>query len=192
MKAFLCLILLLAFAGLGCLSTASKSAPNMSQQSSELPAMKSPRIVVKKAARTIEVFDGSKLIKTYTMVLGSSPTGDKEVEGDGKTPEGKFYIFTKNPKSKFHLSLGISYPSKDDAKRGLEKSVITNEVHDQIVKAIDGRIAPPQKTALGGEIYLHGGGTMFDWTQGCIALANEDIEELFRSIPVGTEVEILP
>ena len=74
----------------------------------ELPKLNNPRIVIKKAARKLELFDGKKFIKTYPMVLGFTPTGDKEVEGDGKTPEGKFYVFTKNPKSRFHVSLGVS------------------------------------------------------------------------------------
>lgn len=154
--------------------------------------LKAPRILVHKSERKLELFDGDKLIKTYTVVLGFRPKGDKEVEGDGKTPEGKFYVFTKNPKSKFHLSLGVSYPSKEDAARGLGQGIISTPEHDEIVKAIDAKAMPLQKTALGGEIYIHGGGTAADWTDGCVALKDEEIQELFNAVPVGTEVLILP
>ena len=151
-----------------------------------------PRLVVRKEARVLELYDGSRLVKTYSVVLGFAPEGDKEKEGDGKTPEGEFYVFTKNAKSQFHLSLGISYPAKDDAIRGLQSGVISKTEHDNIAKAIDSRKMPPQKTALGGEIYIHGGGTASDWTWGCVAMNNQEIEELFKAVPVGTRVEIRP
>lgn len=154
--------------------------------------LQAPRIVVRKKARSLEVYDGEKLVKTYTVVLGFAPEGDKEREGDGRTPEGEFYIFTRNPESRFHLSLGVSYPSKDDAARGLASGQITRSEHDDISRAIDDGKMPPQKTALGGEIYIHGGGTERDWTWGCIAMKNEEIEELFAAIPVGTHVSIVP
>ena len=151
-----------------------------------------PRLVVRKEARVLELYDGSRLVKTYSVVLGFAPEGDKEKEGDGKTPEGEFYVFTKNAKSQFHLSLGISYPAKDDAIRGLQSGVISKTEHDDIAKAIDSRKMPPQKTALGGEIYIHGAGTASDWTWGCVAMNNQEIEELFEAVPVGTRVEIRP
>ena len=154
--------------------------------------LKDPRLVVRKKARTLELYDGQKLVKSYTVVLGFAPEGDKEIEGDGKTPEGKFYVFTKNSQSKFHLSLGISYPAKDDAQRGLAAGLITRSEHDDISKAIESGKMPPQKTALGGEIYIHGGGIANDWTWGCVAMNNAEIEELFETVPVGTPVEILP
>ncbi len=157
-----------------------------------LPIIENPRLVVKKSKRQLLLFDDQKLVKTYPMVLGFTPKGDKEIEGDGKTPEGTFYIFTKNPQSAFYLSLGVSYPSIDDARRGLKEKIITQEEHDAIVKAIEAKEMPPQNTALGGEIYIHGGGTGDDWTAGCTALANEDMQELFDIIPIGTEVKIEP
>ncbi|MDH3528396.1 MAG: L,D-transpeptidase [Acidobacteriota bacterium] len=109
-----------------------------------------------------------------------------------KTPEGGFYIFTKNPQSSFYLSLGLSYPNIEDAKRGLEGKLITQEEHDQIVAAIDQKTMPPQNTALGGEIYIHGNGDLADWTAGCIALSNSSMKELFDALPVGTTVQINP
>ncbi len=157
----------------------------------KLTDLKEPTITIRKSARTLEVYEAGKLVRTFEMVLGFSPDQDKEVEGDGRTPEGEFYVFTKNPESRFHLSLGLSYPAKDDAARGLAGGLITKEEHDQIAKAIDERAMPPQKTALGGEIYIHGGGTAKDWTDGCIALQNEEMTELFEAIPAGTKVTIL-
>lgn len=161
-------------------------------ENSDLPELKNPRLVIKKNSRKLEVFDGEKLVKTYLMVLGFTPTGDKEIEGDGKTPEGEFYVFTKNDKSRFFLSLGLSYPSIDDAKRGLSENIISQEEHDSIVEAIKNKQMPLQKTSLGGEIYIHGGGISEDWTDGCVALRDEEIKEIFEAIPVGTSVLIEP
>lgn len=157
-----------------------------------LPALKNPRIVVKKQERKLYLYDEEKLVKTYNIGLGFAPEGDKEKQGDGKTPEGEFYIFTKNPKSRFYLSLGVSYPSIDDAERGLRDKLITKKQRDAIVSAIKQGRTPLQNTALGGEIYIHGGGSATDWTLGCVALTNEEIKELFDAIPVGTKVVILP
>ncbi|HUR96597.1 MAG TPA: L,D-transpeptidase [Pyrinomonadaceae bacterium] len=154
--------------------------------------LKEPEIVIRKKERLLEIYEAGGLLKTFSMVLGFAPAGDKEVEGDGRTPEGEFYVFGKNSESKFHLSLGLSYPSKKDAARGLEAGVISESDHDEIAKKIDAGKMPPQKTALGGEIYIHGGGTASDWTQGCIAMKDDEIEELFRLIPAGTKVTILP
>jgi murein L,D-transpeptidase YafK len=165
-------------------------AKNTNQEPST--EIKNPRLVVKKRARVLELFDGDKLVKTYPVALGFVPEGDKEKQGDGKTPEGEFYIFTRNPKSKFYLSLGVSYPSIEDAERGLRTKLITRREHDAIVKAIKEKRTPPQNTALGGEIYIHGGGTGKDWTFGCVALENPEIKELFEIIPIGAGIRIEP
>jgi murein L,D-transpeptidase YafK len=156
-----------------------------------LTTLAEPSIVIRKAARKLEIYDGEKLVKTYMVALGFTSNGDKEIEGDGRTPEGEFYVFAKNPESRFHLSLGLSYPSKDDAKRGLATDLVTKDEYDEIIKAIDDGGMPPQKTRLGGEIYIHGGGIDNDWTDGCVALKNEEISEIFAVIPVGTMVKIL-
>lgn len=185
-------LLFVALVSLSCSQAASLTPIDTMMPQQDLPTLETPRIVIKKADRKLEVFDGDKLIKTYQIALGFTPKGDKEVEGDGKTPEGTFYIFIKNPNSKFHLSLGISYPSKDDAERGLSKGLISKDERDDIAKAIDAKKTPLQKTALGGEIYIHGGGTLTDWTDGCIALTNQEIGELFNAISAGTDVEVLP
>jgi murein L,D-transpeptidase YafK len=151
-----------------------------------------PRIVIRKKERILEVFDGESSVRSYKIALGVAPIGDKEVEGDGKTPEGDFYVFAKNPESRFHRSLGLSYPSKTDAKRGFKANLITKEEFDSINIAIDEGGMPLQKTKLGGEIYIHGGGTERDWTDGCIALKNKEMTELFGIVPAGTKVTILP
>ncbi len=163
-----------------------------SWNSSNLPKMENPRIVIKKKERTLEVFDGEKSIVVYKIALGFEPEGDKEIQGDGKTPEGEFFIHTKNPQSKFYLSLGISYPDIEDARRGLEQELITQEEHDQIVKAIEEKKMPLQNTKLGGEIYIHGNGNLTDWTAGCIALTNKDMKALFDAMPLNTPVKIEP
>src|SRR5258708_29148126 len=82
----------------------------------KLPLVK-PRIVIKKGQRQLLLFSDDKLLRTYRIGLGSSPVGDKVREGDRRTPEGDFYIFTKNDKSAFYLSLGVSYPNAGDAER---------------------------------------------------------------------------
>lgn len=154
--------------------------------------LKNPSIIIKKKDRKLFVYDDGNLVKTYNAGLGFAPVGDKEIEGDGKTPEGEFYIFTKNPKSRFYLSLGVSYPSNDDAKRGLESKIITQKQHDEIVKAVKAKKMPPQNTKLGGEIYIHGNGSTTDWTWGCVALEDAEMKELFDAIPIGTSVKIEP
>jgi murein L,D-transpeptidase YafK len=158
----------------------------------KLPNLKNPRLVVKKSERLLQVFDDKYLVKTYEIVLGFAPMGDKLAEGDGKTPEGEFFIFTKNDQSKFYLSLGLSYPGIEDAARGLRDNLISQAEHDAIVRAVREKRMPPQNTRLGGEIYIHGGGTVTDWTAGCMALRNEEMRELFEAIPVGTMVTIRP
>ena len=150
------------------------------------------RITVSKHDRRLTVECDGMHLTTYVVALGCSPEGDKEREGDGRTPEGEFYVCSRNDRSKFFLSLALSYPNKEDAARGLRDGLITREQHDRIASAIDSGKTPPWHTALGGEIYIHGGGVTSDWTKGCIALDNEDIRELFEIVPVGTPVVIQP
>lgn len=150
------------------------------------------RIVVHKRERKLELVRNACVERVFDIALGRVPVGDKEIEGDGKTPEGEFFIFGKNPKSKYHLGLGISYPSIKDAERGFRTGLITDEVCESIVTSFGAGKKPPQKTMLGGEIYIHGGGTGSDWTQGCIAMADSEMEELYHAISVGTAVTILP
>ena len=111
---------------------------------------------------------------------------------DRRTPEGDFFIFTKNDKSAFYLSLGVSYPNATHAKRGLRDGLITKAQYASIIRALNAKQAPPQKTKLGGDIYIHGNGASSDWTWGCVALENDDVRELFNAVTVGTPVRIKP
>jgi len=154
--------------------------------------LSSPRILVKKAERKLFLYSGNQLVRTYRIGLGLSPLGDKVRQGDRRTPEGDFYIFTKNDKSAFYLSLGISYPNVAHAERGLRDKLITQAQYNKIIDALESRKGPPQNTRLGGDIYIHGNGAGSDWTWGCVALENDDIRELFNAVSVGTPVTIKP
>jgi murein L,D-transpeptidase YafK len=152
----------------------------------------SPKLVVKKAERRLFVYSAGKLVRTYRIGLGLSPVGDKVRQGDRRTPEGEFYVFTKNNRSAFYLSLGVSYPNAAHAERGLRDGLINRAQYESIMRALRAKKTPPQNTALGGDIYIHGRGAASDWTWGCVALEDEDIRELFDAITVGATVVIEP
>jgi murein L,D-transpeptidase YafK len=192
MKRFPRKIFFISFAFISILSGVYIFVPAQKEKPKSLSEVKNPRLVVRKKERLLQIFEDAELIKTYKVALGRAPQGDKEIEGDGKTPEGEFYVFTKNDRSKFYLSLGLSYPNREAATRGLKENLISPEEHEEILKAIAEKRMPPQKTALGGEIYIHGGGAANDWTEGCVALPDEEIKELFAAIPVGALVTIQP
>ncbi|MBY0423908.1 MAG: L,D-transpeptidase family protein [Parvularculaceae bacterium] len=137
------------------------------------------RIVVEKAARRMTLYDGAAAVATYRVALGFAPVGDKRREGDGRTPEGVYRIDFKNPQSRFHRSLRVSYPD-----------------------ATDTRAARRLGVAPGGDIFIHGtpgrrepwppGARIPDWTLGCIAVTDGEIEEIYRRVAVGTRIEIRP
>jgi murein L,D-transpeptidase YafK len=160
------------------------------------------RIVVAKQARSLFVMLDEQVERSYPIVLGRNAAADKAVEGDHATPLGEFYICAKNPRSKFFLSLCISYPNSEDAERGLAAGLITEEEYAQILSAVREIRMPPQHTRLGGEIYIHGHGgegqhgatgiaQVKDWTRGCIALANADMQELYDRVTLGTAVSVI-
>jgi murein L,D-transpeptidase YafK len=157
-----------------------------------LPLLKDELLVIRihKKKRTLEVWSKDRIVETFTIALGRNPEGRKMVEGDGRTPEGIYYICTKNDKSKYNLFLGLSYPGKEDAKRGLLSGIIYELTYYEIVRSIEENIRPPWNTPLGGEIGIHGGGTHSDWTQGCIAMDDTDIKKLWDYVKIGTPVEI--
>lgn len=155
-------------------------------------AVADARIEVFKAKRELLVYSGQTLRSTYRIALGSNPTKPKRRQGDRATPEGRYYISHKNPRSQFYLSLGVSYPNADDAERGLREKLITKAQRDSIVRAIRAHQPPPSNTALGGDIFVHGNGSATDWTWGCIALDDTDMKALFDSIEVGTPITIHP
>jgi len=159
-----------------------------------LPAadLSSPRLEVYKAKRELLLFDGDRLIKTYPIALGSNPIPPKERQGDRATPEGTYFICEKNPQSQYHLSLAISYPGPQDAVRGLKAGLITKAEEQAIVKANADHRIPPWNTKLGGEVFVHGNGSKPDWTWGCVALDDADIEELYACVRVGTPIILHP
>ena len=134
-------------------------------------------IVVEKTQRKMSVYSHGTLQKTYKVALGGDPIGHKQKEGDGRTPEGRYTINDKNPKSQYHKNLGVSYPNVADRARAKAAGY------------------PP-----GGDIKIHGleagmvgsAHTLYDWTEGCIAVTNEEIDELFAHVPTGTPILILP
>jgi murein L,D-transpeptidase YafK len=140
-----------------------------------LPAIE--RIVVFKAERRMELWSAGQLAHTITGIqLGDAPLGPKQFQGDEKTPEGRYTIDYGNPDSAYHLSLHIDYPRPEDIA-----------------------LARSQGRSPGGQIFIHGqpnqwltGRVPGDWTDGCIALSNEEIEALWEAVPRGTPIEILP
>jgi hypothetical protein len=137
------------------------------------------RIVVEKSARKLSIFRGGEKLKTYRVALGRNPIGAKQREGDEKTPEGAYKIDNRNPHSNFHLALHISYPSAEDtvhaAARGLPAG------YDIMIHGL-----PNGRGWLGA---FH---RRKDWTAGCIALTDEEIEELWRVTPDESPIEIFP
>jgi murein L,D-transpeptidase YafK len=156
--------------------------------SAAVPAA-STELTVYKARRELLFVDGP-VRRTFRIGLGRNPVGMKTREGDRRTPEGVYYVTHLNPNSAFTLSIGVSYPNSDDAGRGLASSRISPAEHAAIVRAHARGRLPPQHTALGGEIFLHGGGSHADWTWGCIALDDADIRFLFARVKPGDRITI--
>ncbi|MBY6140605.1 L,D-transpeptidase family protein [Leisingera daeponensis] len=135
------------------------------------------RILIEKSARRLTASRGGETVLKFPIALGFAPSGDKEQEGDGKTPEGLFRIDRRNPNSAYHLSLGIDYPKPEDRAR-----------------------AEAAGLSPGGDIFIHGQpnsvGNLItlpgDWTAGCIAVSNEQMQTLWRLAEIGTVVEIRP
>lgn len=148
------------------------------------------QIVVWKSERRLELYQSGGRSRSFRIGLGLNPVDDKIREGDRCTPEGYFYITSKNGNSSFHRSLGLSYPNVRAAQRGRSSGLITREQYREILRALRRNKNPPQHTPLGGEIMIHGGGSGRDWTWGCIALENRDVDVVFNAVSVGTPVII--
>jgi lipoprotein-anchoring transpeptidase ErfK/SrfK len=137
------------------------------------------KILIEKKERLLMLLSRGKVLKTYKIALGGNPNGPKERQGDNKTPEGTYVIDSRNKDSRYHLSLHISYPNEKDKKRARELGV-----------------------SPGGNIMIHGIKNGFswagdyhtevDWTKGCIAVTDQEIEEIAKLVPNGTIVEITP
>lgn len=151
-----------------------------------------PSVVIHKSARHLQIYEGKHLIGEFRIALSVSPKGDKAQEGDRKVPEGRFYICEKHYSARFYLFLGLSYPSIEDAERGKNTGPIDKSQYDAIKQAHKQGTCPPWNTPLGGAIGIHGGGVQSDWTIGCIAMKNQDVELLYMLLPVGTPVSIQP
>lgn len=151
-------------------------------------------IVIKiyKGLRALELYRDDILIGRYKIALGGEPIGNKHKEGDKKTPEGKYYICTRNDKSKYNLFLGLNYPNAEDARRGLKGGLIEENTFEELNLKNDNGKRPDWSTALGGAVGIHGGGVIGDWTAGCIALSNEDISIIWEYSKINTPVEIYP
>src|SRR5262249_37159345 len=134
-------------------TTKSTSAPQRDQSQQNGNPEERYRILIKKADRKLYLYSletgKERLVKTYHIVLGNNPTGAKRRQGDGATPEGDYYITHKNARSKFYLSLGVSYPNIADADRGMKEGLVTNTEHQAIISAIRAKTKPPQNTRLG-------------------------------------------
>ncbi len=129
-------------------------------------------IRVDKSERRMTLLRDGRIVKSYRILLGDAPVGHKRQQGDERTPEGRYRITFRNDKSRFHLSLRVSYPNEADRRQARARGVDP-----------------------GGDIMIHGGtppGYSRDWTDGCIALSDAQIEEVWRLVPVGTPITILP
>ena len=157
-----------------------------------LSQVTSPAIYVYKAKHRLMLIEGQTLVREYPCALGPHPKGAKYFQGDGRTPEGKFEICKKNPYSSYYKSLGINYPRVEDAQNALSHGVITFGQYCTIKAADKANRMPPSNTALGGMVMIHGGGCKPDWTLGCIAIDNSDMDELFRVARIGTPIFIMP
>lgn len=135
------------------------------------------RVLVDKSDRRLELLSGDAVVRRYEIALGFAPEGDKQQEGDGKTPEGRYTIESRNPDSAFHRSLKISYPD-----------------------AADRAAAAARDVSAGGDIFIHGAPNWWllpgqppgDWTKGCIAVTDAEIEEIWSLVRDGTPIEIRP
>lgn len=141
----------------------------------DLTGVQASRLTVYKSDRIMLLEADGRVVKSYKIALGFAPEGPKQYEGDGRTPEGLYRINRRNPHSAFHLSLGISYPSEEDRERAHALGVDP-----------------------GGDIFIHGrpnSATQYpigDWTLGCIAVMNAEIEELWKVTPLWCPIQIEP
>lgn len=152
-----------------------------------------PVIEIWKGQRRLELRYGDQAVRQFPVVLGGAPRYPKEERGDLRTPVGRYYISHKHV-SRFHRFLGISYPNIEDAERGYQRGWIDADQWADIFFANLSGQTPTPRTRLGGMVGIHGFGTRryvpIDWTQGCIAISNDEIEYLYDIAPIGTPVII--
>ena len=157
-------------------------------------------IIIIKSQQELDVVRGEKIIRQYHIAYGKGGKGPKRVQGDSKTPVGIYRIINFRDNSNFHYFMHLDYPNLLDAWYGYKNNIITAAEFKEIAKAYNDRQAPPQYTRLGGNIGIHGLGKVykerlkkhvdFNWTNGCIALTNEQINDLKKYVSIGTKVVI--
>jgi len=149
------------------------------------PLPRVDRLVARKAAHELEAWSGGRLVRTYRVAIGAGGAGPKAFEGDGRTPEGRYSIDSRHRSSSFHRFLHISYPNAEDRRRHREARR---------------RGQVPRGRGIGGDVGIHGEARgiagifapLVDWTAGCIAVSDEEIEELYAAVRPGAPIEILP
>lgn len=152
----------------------------------------SPEIYVYKEKRRLYVIQSNVLVRDYPIGLGFHPVGDKENAGDGRTPEGDFLICQKNPAGRFNKALVLNYPDRRHAEQAFFAGILSPPEFKEILIAAERKATPPWYTKMGGQLYIHAGGAHKDWTEGCVALYNSDMDELFKIASTGTPVHIRP
>ncbi len=164
------------------------------------------KIVVLKGQQILELYCNGDRVRSFRVCLGGEPVGPKRIMGDQKTPEGEYTICYKSQSSRFHRFLGISYPSVDDAQVSFSNGLISLDELHSLVNTIRSDQPPPWDSKLGGWVGIHGYPTdnylrrwisllypkPHNWTDGCIAMWNFEIDELYSRVSVGTPVSIRP
>jgi murein L,D-transpeptidase YafK len=204
-KLFFSFRLLVSVLLLSCLSPVPEAPGNKPFTfSSYVASLSGPlRLVIWKSQYTLTLYKGDRPVKTYRAAFGRGfRDGDKRKSGDKRTPEGEFYICTMNHSKRFYKFMGLSYPDVKHAESGLREKLISPGEYTSIRQAIEERQQPPWGTRLGGAVGIHGrmldGAAMpeyysvLNWTDGCIALDNADVDEIFSIASLGTPVTILP
>jgi lipoprotein-anchoring transpeptidase ErfK/SrfK len=160
------------------------------------PAISNVWIRASKADRRVYLYRGTRLMKTFKADFGYNAFSDKERRGSTqlrdhwRTPEGQFYVVRRNPNSQFYKALVLNYPTASDARRGYRNGLISRAERDAIIQADESTRMPPMNTELGGWVEIHGDGTgaATNWTQGCVAVTNDDMNTLWWWTQVGTPV----
>lgn len=140
---------------------------------------KADLVVVEKGKHLLSLYKRGKLFDSYHVVFGSNPAGTKEKEGDGRTPEGRYVLDIKKSDSVFYKAFHVSYPNQDDIEQAKKVGVLPGG--DIMIHG--------QKNGFGWASFLS---QRFNWTRGCIALANDDIDAMWEAVDSGTAIEILP
>lgn len=183
--------------GAGCPERSSELGPPSLVDPEDGRLLDDPLIVVFKGARRLGLYRAGSLEPGACWPVALAPAapgqdlgGPKLRRGDRKTPEG-WYLTADKPASAYYHALWLYYPNAEDARRGLAAGRITAAEHDAIVSAARRGALPPQDTALGGQLLIHGGGAIVDWTLGCVALADADIDALRERLPASLRVQAL-